>query len=61
MNDITEFTYKVVIGITVFIMMIWAMICAFIGIAAFLAGLVLIVAVAVVYWLYSLAQRIDDE
>ena len=61
MNDITEFTYKVVIGITVFIMMIWAMICAFVGIVAFLAGLALIVAVAVVYWLYSLAQRIDDE
>ena len=61
MNDITEFTYKVVIGITVFIMMIWAMICAFAGIVAFLAGLALIVAVGVVYWLYSLAQRIDDE
>ena len=61
MNDITEFTYKVVIGITVFIMMIWAMICAFVGIVAFLAGLALIVVVGTVYWLYSLAQRIDDE
>lgn len=61
MNDITEFTYKVVIGLIIFIMMIWAMICAFAGIVAFLAGLALLVVVAVVYWLYSLAQRIDDE
>lgn len=61
MHDITEFTYKVVIGIIVVVMTVWAMICAFAGVVAFLVGLTILVVGSVIYWLYSLAQRIYDE